>query len=432
MEFRILGPLQVLDADAEVLLGAPKERTLLAVLLLNAPAPVSRARLIEELWGESPPPTAARSLNVHVSQLRKALSRNGRTRIVTRAPGYAVEIEPDRLDASRFEQLVGQARRHVEAGELEPARRLLREALALWRGPPLDGLKLEAGTQNEIRRLDELRVAAQMDRIDCDLAVGLHEQLIGELEALVSEHPLRERLRAQLMLALYRAGRQADALTCYRSARETLVSELGIEPSTPLQRLERAILNQDSSLEAPAGLTLGPPGSTVALSGTVTVLFADAVQASRFVTLSSDQLELFLAEYQRLLCAVFNEFGGRELGSFYDTVSAAFATATQAGHAAIAAHRAIGAFQPQLAIKVALDAGDAADLSWSSAVALRCAQLCNEATGGQILLSDTVAQLLKDEKAEHALGAVAGRVRAYELVATPQAAQAHVTPSQRT
>jgi YVTN family beta-propeller protein len=254
VEFRILGPLQVLDGERELPLGSRKERELLAVLLLHAGKVVSRQRLIDELWGESPPPTAAKALNVHVSQLRKALARYGHESVATRPPGYVLAVEPDAVDAVRFERLVAEARARTAAGDVRSAHGLLREALALWRGPALAGVELEGAARNEIGRLEELRLAAQMDRIDCELSLGLHEQLIGELEALVDEHPLRERLRGQLMLALYRSGRQADALRCYREARETLIDELGLEPSAPLQRLERAILNQDPSLDAPEGV----------------------------------------------------------------------------------------------------------------------------------------------------------------------------------
>ena len=257
MDFRILGSLEVRDGDLEVPLGSAKERTLLAVLLLHAGGVVSRDRLIDELWGESPPPTASKALNVHVSQLRKALVRNGQDPIATRHPGYALEVDPDRVDSERFERLVGDARERVAAGDLAASGTLLRDALALWRGPALDGVELESAARNEVGRLEELRLIAQLDRIDCDLALGLHEQVIAELERLVDEHPLRERVRGQLILALYRSGRQADALRAYREARETLVEELGIEPSPPLQRLEKAILNQDPSLSAPAGVARG-------------------------------------------------------------------------------------------------------------------------------------------------------------------------------
>jgi DNA-binding SARP family transcriptional activator len=260
MDFRILGPLQVLDGDAEVQLGSPKERALLAVLLLHAGTVVSRERLIDELWGDSPPPTAAKALNVHVSQLRKSLARNGQDPIATHAPGYALRIEPERLDAARFERLVAEARGHAASGDARSASELFRAALAVWRGPALAGIELESAARSEAGRLDGLRLAALMDKLDCDLALGLHEQVIGELEGLVAEHPLHERLRGQYMLALYRAGRQADALRAYQQARETLVGELGLEPSSALHRLERGILNHDPALELPAGI---PPPSRV-------------------------------------------------------------------------------------------------------------------------------------------------------------------------
>ncbi len=254
MEFRILGPLQVLDGEVEVPLPSRKERELLAVLLLHAGAVVSRERLIDELWGESPPPTAGKALNVHVSRLRKTLARNGHEPIATRPPGYALRVEPEQLDAACFERLVAEARERAAAGETKAARNLLAEALALWRGPALDGIELESAARTEAARLEELRLAAEMERIDCDLALGSHDDVIADLETLVAEHPLRERLRGQLMLALYRAGRQADALRVYQEARRTLVEELGLEPSAALQRLERAILNHDPALELPAGI----------------------------------------------------------------------------------------------------------------------------------------------------------------------------------
>ena len=232
---------------------------MLAVLLLHAGELVSRERLIDELWGESPPATAARAVNVHVSQLRKALAVNGIELIATRSGGYALEIAPAALDANRFEDLVADARARVVAGDVEAAAKILRDALALWRGPALGGLPLESFTRNDVDRLEELRLGALLDRIDCDLSLGCHESVVGELEALVAQHPLRERLRAQYMLALYRCGRQADALRAYQHARTTLVDELGLEPSPSLQRLERGILNHDPALEAPAGIPRQAP-----------------------------------------------------------------------------------------------------------------------------------------------------------------------------
>jgi DNA-binding NarL/FixJ family response regulator/DNA-binding winged helix-turn-helix (wHTH) protein len=254
VEYRILGPLEVFDEGEAVPLRRLKERLVLAVLLLHANDFVPRERLIDELWGESPPPTAKKAVNVYVSQLRKVLARNGRDPITTAEGGYRLDVDDERLDVARLQQLLSAARERVSAGELEAAADVLREALALWRGPTLAGLLLESHGREEVAQLDELRVTALMDRIDCDLALGRHEQVLGELHVLVGEHPLRERLHAQLMLALYRADRQAEALEAYQQARAVLVEELGIEPSPGLQRLQKGILAQDPALELPAGI----------------------------------------------------------------------------------------------------------------------------------------------------------------------------------
>jgi DNA-binding SARP family transcriptional activator len=253
VEFRILGPLEVVEDGEQVALGTLKERLVLAVLLLHANEFVSRERLIDDLWGEAPPPTARKAVNVYISQLRKALSLAGADPIATAAGGYRLTVEPERLDASRMQARVAEAQELVASGELERAAERFREALSLWRGPTLAGLQLESRGRDEVAQLDELRLTALMDRIDCDLALGRHEQVLGELGVLVREHPLRERLRAQQMLALYRADRQADALEAYAEARRTLVDDLGIEPSEALQRLQQAILRHDASLETPAG-----------------------------------------------------------------------------------------------------------------------------------------------------------------------------------
>jgi DNA-binding NarL/FixJ family response regulator/DNA-binding SARP family transcriptional activator len=223
---------------------------------LHANEFVSRERLIDELWGESPPPTAGKAVNVFVSQLRKALTRDGLDPIATADGGYRIEVEADQLDVARLRRLLATAREHAATSELEAAAELLREALALWRGPTLAGLPLESRGRDEVALLDELRLTALMDRIDCDLALGRHEDVLGELHVLVGEHPLLERIRAQLILALYRAGRQAEALEAYQQARDVLVEELGIEPSPALQRLQKGILTQDPALELPAGVAV--------------------------------------------------------------------------------------------------------------------------------------------------------------------------------
>ena len=254
VEYRILGPLEVVDEGEPVPLGRLKERLVLAVLLLHANEFVSRERLIDELWGESPPPTARKAVNVYISQLRKVLTRNGRDPIATADGGYRIGVDADQLDLAHLRRLLAGARERAAAGELEAAAESLREALALWRGPTLSGLLLESHGRDEVAQFDELRLTALMDRIDCDLALGRHEEVLGELHVLVGEHPLQERLRAQLMLGLYRADRQAEALEAYQQARESLVKELGIEPSPALQRLQKGILIHDPALELPAGI----------------------------------------------------------------------------------------------------------------------------------------------------------------------------------
>jgi DNA-binding SARP family transcriptional activator len=243
MEFRILGPLEVVDQGRGVKLGGSKQRSLLAFLLLNPNRAMSRDRLIDELWGDQPPDTAATAIQVHVSQLRKAL---GKDVIVTQTPGYLIRVRDGELDLDRFERAI------AEAQSVPPADAsvLLREALALWRGSPLAELDVPFAHAASAR-LDEQRLAALEQRIDADLALGRHAQLVPEVEGLVRDHPLREHLRGQLMIALYRSGRQAEALDVYRSGRRLLDEELGLEPHDELQRLERAILNHDPSLSAP-------------------------------------------------------------------------------------------------------------------------------------------------------------------------------------
>jgi DNA-binding SARP family transcriptional activator len=247
MEFRILGPLEVADRDRQVVLGGAKQRALLAALLLRANEVVSVDRLIDELWGESPPETAAKVVQVYVSQLRKALAEEGR--LLTRPPGYLLRAEREELDTHRFESLFDEGRRALAADDVRLAAATLRDALSLWRGPPLADFAFEPFAQTEIARLEERRVAALVERIEADLELGLHDDLVAELESLVREHRLNERLRGQLMLALYRSGRQAEALQVYHDGRRELVEELGLDPGPALQRLEQAILTQDPKLD---------------------------------------------------------------------------------------------------------------------------------------------------------------------------------------
>ena len=275
MEFRILGPLEALEEGLDVAPAGSKRRALLALLLLHANETLTIDRLVDELWGEHPPATAARTLQAHVSRLRKALddgAGNGADSvIVTREHGYELKLDPERLDSHRFERLIAEGRSELAAGHPERAASAFESALSLWRGTPLADLAYEPFAQPEIARLEELRVAALEDLNDAKLALGRHGELVGQLEALIGDHPYRERLRAQLMLALYRCERQADALQAYQDARRTLVDELGIEPGERLRELERAILAQDPALATPAVKAAEVPASRLPLPPTRTL-----------------------------------------------------------------------------------------------------------------------------------------------------------------
>lgn len=247
MEFRVLGPLEVREGGRPLPLGGGKEAALLALLLLRAGETLSIDRLIDALWGERPPASAAKSVHVYVSHLRRALGG----RLVTRGRGYALELGDDELDLRRFEELVAEGRKLRSEGRPSEAATALSTALSLWRGRPLAGLEHEEFVSAEVERLEELRLEAIEERIDARLEFGEAAALVSELDALVRAHPLRERLRGQLMLALYRSGRQAEALNLYRQGRRELAEELGLEPGRAISDLEQAILRQDRALDSP-------------------------------------------------------------------------------------------------------------------------------------------------------------------------------------
>ena len=250
MDFRILGPLEVISDGRLYSIGSGKQRALLAILVLRANEPVATDTLLELLWGERGPAASRKSLQVCVSRLRKALGA-AHGRVVTQPNGYMLQAAPGELDLDRFEALAERGRRALAATDPERAAGLLREALEVWRGPALADLRFEAFAQPEIRRLEELRLATLEDRFEADLESGRHAELAAELEALVDEHPLRERLHRLRVVALYRAGRQAEALEAYRAARTRLIDELGVEPTPELQALEQAILTHDATLQTP-------------------------------------------------------------------------------------------------------------------------------------------------------------------------------------
>jgi DNA-binding SARP family transcriptional activator len=269
VEFRVLGPVEATVNGAPLELGGPKERALLAVLLLHANHAVPAAYLIDQLWQDQPPMTAPNLLHGYVSRLRRMLRRSeaGTTPggiVMTKGQGYLLKLEPGQLDLDRFERLVARARQAMAEAAPQRAAAYLTEALALWHGPALADIPRGPLVDAESARLEACRHAALEARIEADLACGRHSELVGELDALVAGYPTHERFRAQLMLALYRSGRQSEALRVYRDARAVLAEELGLEPGPDLQRLERAILTADPSLAAAsepdrAAAATGPP-----------------------------------------------------------------------------------------------------------------------------------------------------------------------------
>lgn len=257
LDFRILGPLEVLDGERALSLSGRKQRALLALLLTHANEAVSTDRIADELWGERLPASASESVRVHIFRLRKALEAGpGDQLLVTRQHGYELQLDPGQLDSHRFERLLAEGRSELAADRPESAVPTLEKALSLWRGAPFSDLDRDSIGQRESARLEDLRVAAQEEMIEAKLALGGHAEVVGQLETLIGEQPYREGLRAQLMLALYRCDRQADALQAYQHARRTLVEDLGIEPSSRLRNLEHAILEQSPALADYRG---GPP-----------------------------------------------------------------------------------------------------------------------------------------------------------------------------
>jgi DNA-binding SARP family transcriptional activator len=274
VDFGILGPLEVVGDDGSIRLGGPKQRATLAILLLDANRVVSIERLADDLYAGAAPVTAVTQVQRQISDLRKVLPKPV---IETRAPGYVIHVPPEQLDLNRFERRAEEATRLLAGGEAQRAGELLREALALWRGPPLADLAYESFAQTATERLEEIRLAALEQRIEADLAIGRHRELVGELEQLASAQPTRERFRAQLMLALYRSGRQPEALDVYRKTRETLMHEFGIEPTPPLRELQRAILTQDRSLDL---------RGAVATDRAVLILSADDVELDALLAIA--------------------------------------------------------------------------------------------------------------------------------------------------
>jgi DNA-binding SARP family transcriptional activator/class 3 adenylate cyclase/tetratricopeptide (TPR) repeat protein len=459
VEFRILGPLEVLDGDRPVPLPRGRGRALLALLVLRADEVVSTDRLIDWLWGETPPPTAITALHGLVSTLRKRLepargAGEAPAIIETRPPGYVLAIDRGEVDAHRFRRLLEEV-----AGAPAPERAAkLRTALGLWRGSALADFMYEPFAQTEIAVLEELRMAAIEERIDADLALGRHAELVGELKDLTAEQPLRERLRGQLMLALYRSGRQAEALEIYRTTRRVLVEELGIEPGPALQALEQAILRQDASLD----LQPAPPLSEVSRESpaawppveaqpwlppgrkTVTVAFLDlSPSASPGASLDPEAVRRLVRRHVDAAADVVARHGGSIEQLIGDTVVAVFGIPAAHEDDALRAVRAVIELRGELAsvnekmeraggirlaARVGIDTGEvlvddpAAGQPIVTGDAVRvAARLQQAAAEGEILVSEGTRRLVQDaarfEPVEHRALEVHGQpVSAWRLL----------------
>jgi predicted ATPase/DNA-binding SARP family transcriptional activator len=421
MEFRILGPLEVLVEGQRVALRGSKQRALLALLLVHAGETLGTERLIDELWGERAPASAAKAVQVHISRLRKALAVGAGERadavVLTRERGYELALDPEHIDAHRFERLVAEARRELAAGHPESALAALEDGLSLWRGRPLDDLSYEPFAQREIARLEDLHVSALEQLIDAKLALGRHGEVVGELERLIADYPYRERLRAQLMLALYRCERQADALQAYQDARRALVDELGIEPGERLRELERAIFAQEPELAAPAAplvvaegmsdvgggaaLALGPEGLP---TGVVTFLLTDIEGSSRLWELDADAMAAGLELHDRLIGDRVGAHAGWLLKAKGegDATLSVFRRASDAVACAVELQSALlGAAWPgglELRVRIALHSGEAHERGgdYFGAALNRAARLRSLARAGAILISQATAEIAQE------------------------------------
>ena len=375
MRYRILGPLEALDGLRPVRIGAAKPRALLGVLLLHANEVVPTGRLVDELWGEEPPATARKLVQGYVHALRKHLDADT---LATETSGYRQRLEAEDLDLLEFQRLTTAAR----AAPLERAVELRREALALWRGPPLADVVLEGQARHEVGRLTELHMTTQTELFEVELELGRHAQLVGELELLVAAHPYQERLRGLLMLALYRSGRQAEALAAYQDVRRVLSEELGLEPGEALRDLESAILRQDESLssragrEAPSSTTpiATPRAPQVGELRPVTALVADVVGSRALAErLSADELGELLGGCMTLMSQAVEEYGGMVQAYGGDSICAYFGVPVtreddpeRAARSALRIHEVVGAYArdiaeawaiPDFAVRVGLNTG---------------------------------------------------------------------------
>lgn len=409
MQLRVLGPLELVDAEGRaVALGGPKERRLLAALVVRVGQPVSEARLCDALWGDQPPPTATKTLQSYVSRLRRVLGTGPNLRIDSVETGYALRAAPEAVDVLVVEGTLAAARSAVAALEWDRAVALFREAERVWRGPVLGDLAVEPFALAEAARLEELRLAVLEERIDAELALGRHATAVPELDALTGQFPLRERLWAARMLALYRSGRQADALRSFQELRQLLEEELGIDPSPDLRALEGAVLRQDPALDWRA------PVSTAAVSdeplgalpsGLVTFLLTDVEGSTRLWDSAPAAMDVALQRHEAIIAEAVSSNRGRLLKSRGegDSTFSVFARASEAAAAALVAQAALAA-EPwpagaEIRVRMAIHTGEAAerDQDYFGPAVNRVARLKSLAAGGEILITRATAELLADQ-----------------------------------
>jgi DNA-binding SARP family transcriptional activator/class 3 adenylate cyclase len=419
LQFRILGPLEVLRGSECLSFRGSRERALVALLVLNANRIVSTERLADDLWSGDPPEGAIRSLRVYVSRLRQSLGVAGEA-VVTRPSGYGLQVDPEAVDALRFEALVARGRDETRGGDHERSATTLREALRLWRGPALADVADAPFARSESTRLEEARLAAVEDRIEADLACGRHGEVTAELEALTREQPFRERLWSQRIMALYRSERQADALRAYQELRSTLRDQLGIEPSSALQQLEGAVLRHDPALDWHLGgiaalpATVPDPlghgaGTARAAEGVVTFLFTDLVGSTELLgDLGEEAAEEARRSHFGLLREAVAAHGGSEVKTLGDGLMVAFDSPLAGLRCAVTIQKTAAVAQSRaekpLAVRVGLHAGqpmrDEQDYHGTPVVVAK--RLCDRAEGGQILASVLVADLIGSRRDEFA------------------------------
>jgi DNA-binding SARP family transcriptional activator/tetratricopeptide (TPR) repeat protein len=436
MEVRLLGSLELAEDGLPVAVGGVRQRAVLALLVLHANQVVPAERLLVELWGEDAPPTAVNALQAAVSRLRRALPQG---RLITRPVGYLFRAAPHEVDVGRFEQLLASGREVLARGAAADAAGMLRRALALWRGPALADFRFDPFAQTEIARLEELHLDCIEERIEADLALGAAGELVGELQRLTAEQPLRERLRGQLMLALYRSDRQADALAVYRDLRDLFAEELGLEPAPALRQLEAAILRQDPAVATP----LAPSASAPApVRKPVTVLCVELrVAADAAAGLDPEALDIVLGDALAALRSTLERHGGKLAAVASERILGVFGVPTlheddalRAAQAALAGRSALAAAAAaleqnrglSLTMRGGVATGDALvggpePPGFSSDAIGRAVELAASAPAGEILVSEATLQLAAGALEVEHTGPGRLRLRSAQIGARPRA-----------